>query len=494
MEEVLNVSSSQPANNIITHLYNTQESHIPYSKDAVVEFNNNVFMTCTKESNGRTKYEPRNIIYDLRGGFGSLAKYEYHEANFHGDGEYDLMETGKRIAKHEYQVGLDIGHAQANSLKPSNIKFWTDYNKLIYDPRSLVTLANWDYNSDDYGTHRNFSQLKFDRFDIGKEEYNSCKEDRMEEFRLFVERCDLLQGMNFFTEIDSAWGGFTNEYLLDINDEFFDGKSTTKHNIWTYGILNGNAKLKLDHIVSRINTLIELAQNSSLLFPLNLDTQKLASCTLDDSSNLSEWVRTGFGAMFINSIWGLNNRLRDPIAMNKIEEELLRGNKSINIVNEIKMLENSERSGVVDLRSLDKAALYENLPNMKVDTYKEDIDFSLSNRIGSEYFVKSYIKTDENDHLPEEGKYSCPTNVYVNKKANETLTIDTFPSLIPKKKYDYQFAVNGNFKDELKDFRKIIQRNKNCYLVEDQNELIENISHLIEEYTIGYDESEEEFD
>ena len=488
------MSSSQPANHIITHLYNTQESHIPYSKDAVVEFNNNVFMTCTKESNGKTKYEPRNIIYDLRGGFGSLAKYDYHEPKFQESDGYDLMETGERIAKHEYQVALDAGYVQSKSLKPDNIKYWSDYNKLIYDPRSLVTLGDWDYNLDEYGTHRNFPQLKFDTFEVGKEEYNSCKDERMEEFRIFIEQCDLLQGMNFFTEIDSAWGGFTNEYLLDINDEFFDGYSTTKHNIWTYGVMNSNNKLKLNHIVSRINTLVELAQNSSLIFPLNLNTQRLASFTLNDSSNLSEWVSTGFGAMFVNSIWGLNNRIRDPITMTKVEDELLRGNKSINIVNEIKVFENSKQRGVVDLKSLDKTALYENLLNMKVDTSKKDINLGLSNRPGSQYFVKSYIKTNEDELLPEDGRYSCPTNVYVNKKANETLNMDTFPSLIPKKKYDYQFSVNGNLKDELKDFRKIIQRTKNGSLVEDPNELIENISHLIEEYTIGYDESEEEFD
>ena len=58
----------------------------------------------------------------------------------------------------------------------NNTKYWTDYNKLIYNPKSLTTVNNFVHNENNYesGYHYNFNSLKYDSFNIGQEEFKAC--------------------------------------------------------------------------------------------------------------------------------------------------------------------------------------------------------------------------------------------------------------------------------------------------------------------------------
>ncbi len=57
-----------------------------------------------------------------------------------------------------------------------------------------------------------------------------------------------------------------------------------------------------------------------------------------------------------------------------------------------------------------------------------------------------------------------------------------------------EFSSSNTLKNDLKFYREVIKRSRENEVIEDKFELIEKISELIEEYTIGYDESDEEYD
>ena len=101
MSEVITLSLSQRANHLVTHLYNNQEAHLPYSKTATVDYDNSVFLSTSKNPNGTVNYSPRSLNYDLTRGYGSLGKYEYHESKANILGQYEVIQTGEKMDKNE---------------------------------------------------------------------------------------------------------------------------------------------------------------------------------------------------------------------------------------------------------------------------------------------------------------------------------------------------------------------------------------------------------
>lgn len=493
MSEVINLSLSQKANHILAHLYNNQEAHLPYSKTATVEFDNSVFLSTSKNPNGTVNYSPRSLNYDLIRGYGALGKYEYCELKGNIEGQYEVVQTGVRMDKNEYQKALDKGMNKSNTLNVNNTKYWTDYNKLIYNPRSLNQLNNWEYQPNDFGVNRSFPNLKFDTFNKGKEEYHQYSEDSLENFRNTLEKCDLIQGVNFISEVDSAWGGFTNELLVDLKDEFFNNGINSKYNIWVHGLIDHNLNPKLNQLYSRINTIIELSFNSTLFFPINFNPSSEVLTSGYDGR--SEWHNSSIHAIFLNSIWGLNNQIESTVKMSVIEDELLRGWDKRNIVNEIKIHKIKQATNNFGMVDIDRASLYNLVDNIKIKDKSDSIDLSLSDSNNSKYFAKSYI-VPNNDNLVESlnKKENFPINIYKNNKVNDILSNDTFPNIIEDKSVYTEFSSSNTLKNDLKLYREVIKRSRENEVIEDKFELIEKISELIEEYTIGYDGSDEEYD
>lgn len=493
MSEVINLSLSQKANHISTHLYNNQESHLPYSKTASVNFNNGVFLSTSKNPNGTVNYSPRSLNYDLVGGYGYLSKYEYHEPKAKIEGNYEIIQTREQIEKNEYQIALDKGMNKSNTLNVNNTTYWTDYNKLIYNPKSLNQLNTWEYVAGDFGHSRRFPNLKFDTFNKGAEEYKQQAEDSIEGFRNTLEKCDLIQGVNLISEVDSAWGGFTNDFLVDLKDEFFNNGVNSKYNIWVYGLMDNDLNPKLNQLYSRINTVIELASNSTLFFPMNF--RSAADCLSSEYDKRSEWHNSSVQSIFVNSIWGLNNQIESPVKMSTIEDELLRGGSKRNIVNEIKIHSIKQPNNNFGIMDVDRSNLYNLMDNIKIKNSPDAIDFSLSDSSNGNFFAKSYIVPDDEnliDSLNEKKNY--PINIYKNKRINDILYNDTFPNIVDNKSVYTEFSTSNALKANLKHYREIIKRSRETEIIEDKSELVETISELVEEYTIGYDESDEDFD
>ncbi|CAL1697854.1 unnamed protein product [Somion occarium] len=128
----------------------------------------------------------------------------------------------ERIPKSSYQERLDeeaelmdsepTADAGRNRAKNNhNIRYWSDYDRVFYHPRSLHRLPDVpDYENtegDWMGGQETFTR------------YNEEHDVMEESFRLFVEECDYLQGIQVTNE-SSSFGGFTHAFLLAFREEF----------------------------------------------------------------------------------------------------------------------------------------------------------------------------------------------------------------------------------------------------------------------------------
>ena len=136
------------------------------------------------------------------------------------------MEKQPQISKHAFQEFLDEGNNQPG-LDVNSVRYWSDYNKLYYHPRSIVQLSDNEISGlRPFETWQTGEEL-FDRLDREHEMYDH-------DFRHFVEECDQLQGLQILTGVDDAWGGFASRFADRLRDDF------EKSSIWTWGIENNS--------------------------------------------------------------------------------------------------------------------------------------------------------------------------------------------------------------------------------------------------------------
>nr|XP_019701993.1 protein misato homolog 1 [Elaeis guineensis] len=93
----------------------------------------------------------------------------------------------------------------------SGVKFWTDFSKVHYHPRSLYELdGSWT------------DVQKFDNYGIGKDVLSAGLqiEEMSERLRFFVEECDHIQGIQFIVDDSGGFSSVAAEYLENIADEY----------------------------------------------------------------------------------------------------------------------------------------------------------------------------------------------------------------------------------------------------------------------------------
>lgn len=105
-------------------------------------------------------------------------------------------------------------------------------------------------------------------FDVLDKEHDLVDRD----WRPFAEECDRMQGIQVFTTIDDAWGGFASSYLESLRDEY------PKTCIWVWGLQNpmidisrGKRQLRL---ISTAHSIGSLCSKASTLVPLALPQNK----------------------------------------------------------------------------------------------------------------------------------------------------------------------------------------------------------------------------
>lgn len=246
-----------------------QESYFTYAENEESQIDHDIHWRPGLGADGSETYMPRTVIYDLKGGFGSLRKinalYDIADddpaASSSLWGGQTVVQKADPIAPSAYQQSLDAGLAPPQ-LSTESVRYWSDFNRVFYHPRSIVQLNDYELNS---------SLQPFERWDTGEELFaNLDKEhDIMDrDLRPFVEEADQMQGIQIFATLDDAWGGFAAKYLERLRDEY--GKTT----VWVWGAQEAtkgvNREKRLLRLVNKAKSLTELYKQASLLVPITL--------------------------------------------------------------------------------------------------------------------------------------------------------------------------------------------------------------------------------
>jgi hypothetical protein len=134
-----------------------------------------------------------------------------------------IVQRTQPIPQSAYQEHLDAG-LNPPPLRPSTVRYWSDYSRVFYHPKSIVQLSEFDVND---------KLMPFERWEVGMELFEKLERevdlvDR--DLRPFMEECDGVQGLQIFTGVDDAWGGWASGWLERLRDEY------GKMSIWTWGL------------------------------------------------------------------------------------------------------------------------------------------------------------------------------------------------------------------------------------------------------------------
>jgi hypothetical protein len=130
------------------------------------------------------------------------------------------------------------------------VRFWSDYNRVFYHPKSIVQLNEYEVNS---------SLMPFERSQTGEELFTGLdrEHDLLDrDLRPFLEECDQLQGIQVMTTTDDAWGGFAAKYLERVADDL--GKGCR----WVFGFQD-------EQRVTRGRKLLQVANVAQSMFALD---------------------------------------------------------------------------------------------------------------------------------------------------------------------------------------------------------------------------------
>lgn len=127
------------------------------------------------------------------------------------------------IEQSAYQLALESG-TEPPPLSKESVRYWSDFNRVYFHPRSIVQLNEYELNSA-LMPFENWSTGE-DLFDNLDKEYDLLDRD----LRPFAEEADQMQGIQIMASIDDAWGGFAAKYIDRLRDEY--GKTT----LWVWGL------------------------------------------------------------------------------------------------------------------------------------------------------------------------------------------------------------------------------------------------------------------
>ncbi|KAF9430904.1 mtDNA inheritance, partitioning of the mitochondrial organelle [Podila epigama] len=292
MHEIVTLQFGQYANFVGTHFWNTQEAHFNYQQVGEEEeqspelVNHDCLYRIGQTIKGTETYTPRALIFDLKGGFGSIKKYKLYESEAtenYSQTSYDLswdpskMETFEEqpYSPSAYQKHLEeeeMGMAEAegeDDVEMNEIRTWSDYNRVYFHPKSLVTASGYQLGSE---------FMPFDVYSYGRSafiETEKEKESYDENLRLFTEECDQLQGFQVLADVLDGWGGFATSYLEQLREDF------PKTTIVTYGLSHdkmgktSTMREKQTTLVNEALSLTNLSRLSSLYIPVKAPTKQM---------------------------------------------------------------------------------------------------------------------------------------------------------------------------------------------------------------------------
>ncbi|KAI1264072.1 tubulin domain-containing protein [Xylariaceae sp. FL1019] len=296
MREIITLQLGQQSNYVATHFWNAQESYFTYGADEDSPVDHNVHFRPGLGADGTETFMPRTVIYDLKGGFGTLkrlnALYDISD-----DATSSSLWPGQPVVHRQhpieasaYQQSLDTGGTPPE-LTTSTVRYWSDFNRVFFHPKSVVQLSEFELNS---------TLMPFEKWHMGEELFATLDKEHDlldRDMRPFVEEADQMQGIQIMSGIDDAWGGFAAKYVERIRDEY--GKTP----VWVFGMQEPTRGLprekKLLKLVNKARALAELSSQASLVVPLALPESPLPSSLRLDTS--SPWHVSALFAAAIES-------------------------------------------------------------------------------------------------------------------------------------------------------------------------------------------------
>jgi hypothetical protein len=112
-------------------------------------------------------------------------------------------------------------------LTPESVRYWSDFNRVYLNPKSIVQLNEYELNS---------SLMPFETWTAGEDLFGSLDKEHDlldRDLRPFVEEADQMQGIQVMTSVDDAWGGFAARYMDRLRDEY--GKTA----VWVWASEDG---------------------------------------------------------------------------------------------------------------------------------------------------------------------------------------------------------------------------------------------------------------
>lgn len=109
-------------------------------------------------------------------------------------------------------------------LTAETVRYWSDFNRVFYSPRSIQQINEYDLGS---------QLMPFEDWSTGQTLFSDLdrEHDLLDrDLRPFAEECDQLKGIQIFSGVNDAWGGFAASYVDRLKDEY-GSKS-----IWTWAL------------------------------------------------------------------------------------------------------------------------------------------------------------------------------------------------------------------------------------------------------------------
>ncbi|KAJ9638395.1 mtDNA inheritance, partitioning of the mitochondrial organelle [Coniosporium tulheliwenetii] len=295
MHEIVTLQFGQQSNYIGTHYWNTQESYFTYGGQEESPVDHDISFRPGIAPDGSDTFTPRTLIYDLKGGFGSLRKINalYEVPDDPAAGSLCLTSPAQvrpnshpnrpQIPPSPYQQHLDAGLSPP-ALTPQTVRYWSDYARIYHHPRSLIQLPDLALGD---------RLLPFENWDLGTELFESLdrEHDLLDrDLRPFVEECDQLQGFQVFAGADDAWGGFAARWVERMGDEY--GRKSEQ---------------QLQKLVNIAKSIHELSTQASVYVPVS--SKPVSAPGYLSMDETSRWHTSGLQAAAIESMT-LPSRLR----------------------------------------------------------------------------------------------------------------------------------------------------------------------------------------
>ncbi|KAL8907533.1 MAG: hypothetical protein Q9207_001342 [Kuettlingeria erythrocarpa] len=292
MREIVTLQLGQRANYLATHFWNTQACR----------------NSAGQGPSGEDTYTPRTLIYDLKGGFGSLRKWDglYDQQGVREDfkklwyvpKEARIIRNGSvvkqqdaPIPRSEYQEALNEGLEQNCKLTSKMVIYWSDFTRVFYHPRSIIQINDYELGS---------SILPFEQWSSGEALFDTLDKEHDlhdRDFRPWAEECDQMQAIQTFGSADDAWGGFASRYLESLRDEY--GKTA----VWFWGLEEGAGQgqktKQLQRTVNVAQSLQTISSLASMYIPLAVPLHLPPYVNIDEAS---QWHASGLLSMAVESM------------------------------------------------------------------------------------------------------------------------------------------------------------------------------------------------